>query len=117
MQSIPMTVRGADLLRKELNELKTVTRPKIIADIAVAREHGDLKENAEYHSAREQQGFCEGRIQDLKVLLQFLEYLFCELLLIYSSLEFSHRPNEIPIYREERSVLIRAQQQTVCAEE
>ena len=45
MQSIPMTVRGADLLRKELNELKTVTRPKIIADIAVAREHGDLKEN------------------------------------------------------------------------
>ena len=61
-----MTARGAELLRKELNELKTVTRPRIINSIAEAREHGDLKENAEYHAAREEQSFCEGRIQDIE---------------------------------------------------
>ncbi|WP_421134239.1 transcription elongation factor GreA [Alteromonas sp. A079] len=66
MSQYPMTARGANLLRDELNELKTKTRPRIIADIADAREHGDLKENAEYHAAREQQSFCEGRIQDIE---------------------------------------------------
>ena len=66
MSQYPMTARGAELLRKELNELKTVTRPRIIASIAEAREHGDLKENAEYHAAREEQSFCEGRIQDIE---------------------------------------------------
>ncbi|BBO27116.1 MAG: transcription elongation factor GreA [Pseudomonadota bacterium] len=66
MTQYPMTARGAALLREELNELKSVQRPKIIAAIAEAREHGDLKENAEYHAAREQQSFCEGRIQDIE---------------------------------------------------
>ena len=66
MAQYPMTAHGAELLRNELNELKTVTRPRIIQSIAEAREHGDLKENAEYHAAREQQSFCEGRIQDIE---------------------------------------------------
>ncbi|MEE2022736.1 MULTISPECIES: transcription elongation factor GreA [Alkalimonas] len=63
---IPMTVQGAEMLRTELNELKSVKRPQIIQAIADAREHGDLKENAEYHAAREAQSFCEGRIQDIE---------------------------------------------------
>ena len=66
MTQYPMTARGAEMLREELNQLKSVERPKIIASIAEAREHGDLKENAEYHAAREQQSFCEGRIQDIE---------------------------------------------------
>lgn len=66
MQRIPMTAKGADALRAELEKLKREDRPRITAAIADAREHGDLKENAEYHAAREQQGFCEGRINEIE---------------------------------------------------
>ena len=66
MNKVPLTVVGADLLRKELHNLKTVERPSVIAAIAEARSHGDLSENAEYDAAKERQGFIEGRIQDLE---------------------------------------------------
>ena len=66
MNKVPMTVEGAAKLQEELDYRKKTERPKIVQAIAEAREHGDLKENAEYHAAREQQGFCEGRIQDIE---------------------------------------------------
>ncbi|WP_251976061.1 transcription elongation factor GreA [Salinicola avicenniae] len=66
MNKVPMTVHGEQALREELNHLKGEERPRVIAAIAEAREHGDLKENAEYHAAREQQGFIEGRIQEIE---------------------------------------------------
>jgi len=69
MQKHPMTVAGALALQNELHRLKTIERPRIIEAIAVARAHGDLKENAEYHAAREEQSFMEGRIQDLEAKL------------------------------------------------
>ena len=65
-KKVPITARGAEQLREELVRLKTADRPRIIAAIAEARAHGDLKENAEYHAAREQQSFVEGRIKDIE---------------------------------------------------
>ena len=69
MDKVPLTVRGAKKLQDELKKLKTEDRPRIIQAIATAREHGDLKENAEYHAAREQQSFCEGRLKDIEAKL------------------------------------------------
>jgi transcription elongation factor GreA len=69
MSKIPLTVGGAEKMRAELEQLKFKERPRVIEAIAEAREHGDLKENAEYHAAREQQGFIEGRIKELEAKL------------------------------------------------
>ena len=66
MSKVPLTARGADQLNAELKELKSVARPQVIKAISEARAHGDLKENAEYHAAREQQGFIEARIRDIE---------------------------------------------------
>lgn len=71
----PMTVAGAQKLKEELEHLKSVERPRIISAIAEARAHGDLKENAEYHAAREQQGFAEGRIQEIEAKLSMAQVI------------------------------------------
>jgi transcription elongation factor GreA len=75
MDNHPMTLAGAEKLRAELSELKQVKRPAVIAAISEAREHGDLKENAEYHAAREQQGFIEGRIKDIEAKLSHAQII------------------------------------------
>ena len=75
MTLYPMTAKGAELLREELKYLKSVKRPQIVKSIAEAREHGDLKENAEYHAAREQQSFCEGRLQDIEGKLSNIQII------------------------------------------
>jgi transcription elongation factor GreA len=69
MNQIPLTATGVERLKQELKELKSVKRPAVIEAIAVAREHGDLRENAEYHAAREEQGFIEGRIAEIESAL------------------------------------------------
>ena len=75
MKRTPMTLRGAEALRAELKKLKSEARPNVIKAIAEARAHGDLSENAEYHAAREQQGFIEGRIGELEAKLSTAEII------------------------------------------
>jgi len=75
MNKVPITARGAQNLRDELKQLKSVDRPRVIEAIATAREHGDLKENAEYHAAREQQSFIEGRIQHIDGIISNAEII------------------------------------------
>ena len=75
MNKVPMTVRGAELLKDELKKLKSEDRPTVIQAIAEARAHGDLKENAEYHAAKDQQGFIEARIKDLEGKLSNLQVI------------------------------------------
>jgi transcription elongation factor GreA len=75
MNKVPMTVAGEAALREELTRLKTVDRPRISQAIGVAREHGDLKENAEYHAAREQQSFAEGRIIEIEFKLSGVQVI------------------------------------------
>lgn len=75
MNKVPMTVRGHELLQAELKKLKGTDRPTVIKSIATAREHGDLKENAEYHAAKEQQSFIEGRIKELEGKLSHVQVI------------------------------------------
>ena len=75
MEAIPITVKGAKILEDELIKLKDEERPRIVDDIATAREHGDLKENAEYHAAKEEQAFVEGRIQEIESKLSRLQII------------------------------------------
>lgn len=83
MQKVPMTQAGAEQLQNELNRLKSVERPAVIEAISEARAHGDLKENAEYHAAKEKQGFIEGRIQEIEGKLSYSQII-----------DISHIPNE-----------------------
>jgi transcription elongation factor GreA len=75
MKRMPLTAKGAQNLRAELEHLKSVVRPRIIEAVAEARAHGDLRENAEYAAAREQQGFTEGRIKELEAALSYAEVI------------------------------------------
>ena len=75
MDKFPITVNGERKLREELDHLTNIDRPRVIDSISIAREHGDLKENAEYHAAREQQSFIEGRIKDIKLKLSNAEII------------------------------------------
>lgn len=75
MNKVPMTVRGAEQLREELKRLKSKERPAVIQAISEARAHGDLKENAEYHAAKEQQGFIEGRIKEIEGKLSNIQVI------------------------------------------
>jgi transcription elongation factor GreA len=104
MKKHPMTLRGAQKLREELNELKTVARPRVIEAIAEARAHGDLKENAEYHAAREQQGFIEGRIQEIEGKLAAAEVIDVASLKSQTKVVFGATVEVLNTYTEQEAV-------------
>ena len=101
MSKVPLTVRGAEKLREELNELKTIARPRVITAIAEAREHGDLKENAEYHAAREQQSFIEGRIKDIEAKLSNAQIIDVKTLNANGKVVFGATVDVLDIDRDE----------------
>ena len=101
MNRIPMTAKGAQRLRRQLDELKSVERPRIIRAIAEARSHGDLSENAEYHAAREQQGFIEGRIATLDEALAVAEIIEVEKIDAEGKIVFGATVELLNLEREE----------------
>jgi transcription elongation factor GreA len=101
MKRAPLTKRGVERLRAELERLKSVDRPRVILAIAEARAHGDLKENAEYHAAREQQGFIEGRIQQIEGALSFAEVIDVSQLAAGSRIVFGATVDLIELHSNE----------------
>ena len=101
MNRIPMTAKGAQRLRRQLGELKSVERPRIIRAISEARSHGDLSENAEYHAAREQQGFIEGRIATLDEALAVAEIIEVEKIDAEGKIVFGATVELLNLEREE----------------
>ncbi len=99
----PLTVKGAQRLRAELEELKSVKRPTVIAAIAEARAHGDLKENAEYHAARDQQSFIEGRIKQLESELSNAQLIDVATLNVGSKVVFGATVDLIDVQTDERT--------------
>ncbi len=106
MSKVPLTVNGAEKLREELKKLKSEDRPRVIRAIAEARAHGDLKENAEYHAAKEQQGFIEGRIKDIdgKIshaqIIDVTEIQASDRVIFGATVELSDRDNdELTVYQ------------------
>jgi transcription elongation factor GreA len=102
MNKVPMTKAGAEALEAELENLKKVQRPAIVESIATAREHGDLKENAEYHAARDQQSFCEGRIQEIEGKLSFAQVIDITTIPVSSKVIFGSTVTILNVDTDER---------------
>ena len=103
MKRVPLTKVGVERLREEVDRLKSVDRPRVILAIAEARAHGDLKENAEYHAAREQQGFIEGRINELEAALSFAEVIDVSRLAAGSRIVFGATIDLLAIHSNEET--------------
>ncbi len=103
MKRVPLTKVGVERLREEVERLKSVDRPRVILAIAEARAHGDLKENAEYHAAREQQGFIEGRINELEAALSFAEVIDVSRLAAGSRIVFGATIDLLAIHSNEET--------------